>query len=113
MALRETDEVIGLCGVKEESPEVYSEAGICIARWYQRKGYAAEVLSILLDYAFRDCGAETFAYYCMSCNDASKGLAKKFGFRYDRIQKETRPRDGKEFDIERYLLRKNAYLGID
>ena len=47
----------------------------------------------------------------MSCNDASKALAKKFGFQYDRVNKETRRRDNKVFDIERYVLPRSAYVG--
>ncbi len=66
VALKETDEVIGLCGIMEEAECVYSEAGICIARKYQRQGYASEVLTMLLNYAFVECGAKAFAYYCMS-----------------------------------------------
>lgn len=99
VALKETDEVIGLCGIKQESEGVYSEAGICIAREHQRRGYASEVLSLLLHYAFMDCGAKAFAYYCMSTNTASKGLAQKFGFTYDSVNQETRRRDNRVFEV--------------
>ena len=44
VALKETDEVIGLCGIQEEAAGIYSEAGICIARKHQHQGYASEVL---------------------------------------------------------------------
>ena len=110
VALKETDEVIGLCGIREETERVYSEAGICIARRYQRQGYASEVLAILLNYAFAACNAKAFAYYCMSCNNASKALAKKFGFLYDGVNKETRRRDNQVFDIERYVLLRTDYI---
>ena len=113
VALRGTDEVIGFCGIREESPGIYSEAGICIARKYQRRGYASEVLSVLLNYAFADCGAKAFAYYCMSHNVASKALAQKFGFRYDSVNQETRRRDGQVFDVERYILPRAVYMGLN
>ncbi len=112
VALKESDEVIGSCGIKEEAEGVYSEAGICIARKHQRQGYASEVLAILLRYAFVHCNAKAFAYYCMSCNNASKALAKKFGFQYDRVNREIRHRDNKVFDIERYVLLRDAYMGL-
>lgn len=111
VALKEADEVIGFCGIKEEAEGIYSEAGICIARKHQHQGYASEVLAILLNYAFVDCNAKAFVYYCMSRNNASKALAKKFGFQYDRVDKETRRRDNKVFDIERYVLPRSAYMG--
>ncbi len=112
VALKETDEVIGLCGIKEESQGIYSEAGICIARKHQHQGYASEVLALLLNYAFVDCNAKAFAYYCMSYNNASKKLAKRFGFQYDSVHQETRRRDNKVFDIERYVLPKAEYMGL-
>ncbi len=111
VALKETDEVIGLCGIVEEAEGIFSEAGICIARGHQRRGYAFEALAMLLNYAFVDCNAKAFAYYCMSCNNASKALAKKFGFRYDSVKKETRHRDNQVFDIERYILLRSEYIG--
>ena len=110
IALKDTDEAIGLCGIMEESEGVWSESGLCIARKYQGRGYAAEMWKILLDYGFSECGAETFAYYCMDTNVKSKNLALKFGFRYDSTDTETRSYDGAVFNIERYLLKKEDYL---
>lgn len=113
VALKETDEVIGLCGIRPESDGIFSEAGLAIARKYQGRGYGKEMLRLLLDYAFTDCGAEQFAYYAMDFNTKSKALAKHFGFHYDQSRKETREYDGKEFTLDRFLLSKEEYQSTD
>lgn len=110
VALKQTDEAIGLCGIYQESEEVYSEAGLAIARKYQGRGYATEMLLLLLDYVFRELGAREFSYYCMSTNAASRNLCRKFGFRYDSTSEKIREYDQKVFQLERYTLKAEAYL---
>lgn len=109
-ALRENDEVIGLGGMMEEAPGIYSEAGLAIGRDMQGKGYGAEMLGLLLDAAFSAYEASVFAYYCMRENERSRRLALHFGFRYDSEKEETRSYDGRVFTIERYLLPRAEYL---
>lgn len=102
-ALRDTDEVIGLGGIQEEAPGVFSESGIVIAQNYRRKGYGSEVLQMLLDLAFGQYHAETFVYYCLHTNIASASLARKFGFALDSC--EEKPwRDGSSVLLDRYVL---------
>lgn len=108
-ALKETDEAIGLCGIRQEAEGVYSEAGLAIARKYQGRGYATEMLRILLDYAFYELGAREFVYYCMDTNSASRNLACKFGFRYDSTSERTREYDQSVFQLERYTLSRETY----
>ncbi len=109
VALKETNQVIGLCGIEKENDLVYAEAGLAIGRKYQGKGYATEMLSLLLDYAF-ELGAKEFAYYAMDFNLKSKNLAKHFGFKYDKTDLKIRPYDLMKFNIERYVLTKEDYL---
>lgn len=107
---RDTDEVIGLGGMCEESPGVYSETGLCIARKAQRRGYAAEMLALLLAHAFVDCGAAQFVYYCMDTNVPSRSLALRFGFRFDSAREQIRDYDGRVFRVERYVLDREDYM---
>lgn len=109
VTLKETDEVIGLGGMMEESEGVWSEGGLVIARKYQGRGYGKELLSILLEYAFGAAGVKTFAYYCMDFNVRSAGLAKSFGFEYDSTSEEIREYDQKKFNVQRYLLTREKY----
>ncbi len=110
VALKQTDEVIGVCGIREEAPGVYSETGLAIARQHQGRGYATQMLRLLLDYAFLRLDAREFVYYCMDFNERSKGLARHFGFRYQSTAAEVREYDQKEFQIERYTLSREDYL---
>lgn len=110
VALKQTDEVIGVCGIREEAPGVYSETGLAIARQYQGRGYATQMLRLLLDYAFLQLGAREFVYYCMDFNASSKGLARHFDFRYQSTAAQVREYDQKEFQIERYTLSREDYL---
>jgi len=110
VALKQTDEVIGVCGIQEEAPGVYSEAGLAIARQYQGRGYGTEMLRMLLDYAFLRLDAREFVYYCMDFNERSRGLARHFGFRYQSTAAQVREYDQKEFQIERYTLSREEYL---
>lgn len=109
-ALRDTDEVIGLGGVREEAPGVYAETGLVIGRDQQGKGYGTEMLGLLMDQAFSVCGARAFAYYCVRENARSRRLALRFGFRYDSEAEAARDYDGKHFLVERYLLRRDEYF---
>lgn len=109
-ALEENDEAIGLGGIMEESEGVFSEAGLAIGQRYQGNGYAAEMLKLLLELAFSQCGASQFVYYTMVGNEKSKRLALRFGFRYDSVREEVRSYDQQTFPIERYLLTKEEYF---
>lgn len=109
-ALRESDEVIGLGGIFQESPGIYSESGLAIARAYQHQGYGREMLGLLLDLAFTRYHAECFAYYCMEENLNSKNLALYFHFHYDSTKEELREYDRQTFQVQRYFLTREEYV---
>lgn len=110
VALKDTDEPIGLCAIKEPNPKAFEESGICIARKYQGKGYGKELMDLLLDLAFNKYNAESFSYALMKNNDKSRGLKNKFNFKYVRTTVEVRPWDNKEFELEYFILSKEDYM---
>ncbi len=112
VAMKDTDEAIGLTGIKEESEGVYSEAGICVAVKHQKQGIGKEILRLLLELAFDTMGAKQFLYYCMTDNSASKSLAKHYGFIYESAEREVRKHDEKEFEIEKYTLDRAKYYSV-
>lgn len=109
VATKDTDEAIGLTGIKKESESVYSEAGICVAVKYQNRGIGKEVLQLLLGLAFDIVGVEQFVYYCTADNSVSKSLAKHFGFIYHSTAYEVREHDEKGFYVEKYTLDRDKY----
>ena len=79
IAEKETDEVIGLCGLMKED-DGYSDGGFVIAAEKQRQGYATEMLTVLLRYAFNELKTPWLSYYLIRENEPSRRLALHFGF---------------------------------
>ena len=111
VALKDTDEAVGLCAIKEDEPGHYEECGICVGTKYQGKGYGKEIVALLLDLAFRKLGAEDIRYGYFHDNIRSKKVAEAFGFHYDRSYELTRPWDGAVRQIDSCLLTREEYLG--
>ncbi len=47
VALKETDEAIGLCAIRENEPGHFEEGGICVGTAFQGKGYGKEIVALL------------------------------------------------------------------
>ncbi len=111
VALKDADEAIGMCAIREYEPGRWEECGICVGTKYQGKGYGKEIVALLLDLCFRKLGAEDFRYGYDFDNVKSKKLAASFGFRYDHSYELTRPWDGTVKKIDSCLLPRADYLG--
>ena len=109
IALKDTDEAIGLCAITEYEPNKYAECGICIGVNHQGKGYGKEVVALLLDLAFNELGADTFKYSYFIENTKSKNLAKSFGFEYLNSEDIVRPWDNAKKKIDNCILTKDKY----
>ena len=109
VALKDTDEAVGLCAVKEREPGHFEECGIGIGTRFQGKGYGKEIVSLLLDLAFGKLGASDFRYGCFHENGRSRRTAESFGFRYDFSYSETRAWDGAVRQVDSFLLTRDEY----
>ena len=109
VALKDTDEAIGLCAIRESSPGHYEEAGIGVGTAFQGKGYGKEIVALLLKLAFEELGGEDFRYGYFIDNEKSKKVAESFGFRYDSTYELTRPWDGCVKTIESCILTREEY----
>ena len=109
-ALKDTDEAIGYCALKEPEPGHFEESGIAIGQAYWGRGFGKEILALLLDLAFVQLGAEDFRYSCFQENTVSAKLAEHFGFRYESSCSLTRPWDGAEKTIRSFILTREAYF---
>ena len=110
VALKDTDEAIGLCAIKETGPGHYEESGICIGTAFQGKGYGKEIVSLLLELAFGELGAADFRYGYFRDNVKSRKVAESFGFVYDRPEEIIRPWDGALKKIDSCVLTRESYL---
>lgn len=82
VALKDTDELIGDlgCFVKKEDIR-QSVIGFTIASSHWRKGYAVEVIPLLLEYLFEDMDMHRITADCDVENIASYHTLEKLGFR--------------------------------
>ena len=110
VALKDTDEAVGLCAIREYEPGRFEEAGIGIAAKCQGKGYGKEIVSLLLDLVFMKLGAADCQYGYFSNNERSKKVAESFGFRYDHSYELTRPWDGAVKQIDSCILTREEYM---
>ena len=109
IALKETDEAIGLCAIDESEPFVFKECGICIGTVFQGKGYGKEIVSLLLDLAFNKLKGDKFVYGYYQDNVKSKRLAESFGFKYFETEKIVRQWDNTEKTIDYCCLTKEEW----
>ena len=109
VALKDTDEAIGLCAIKESEKGHMEESGICIGTAYQGRGYGKEIVSLLLALAFQELGAEDFRYGYFQDNEKSMRLAASFGFQYDQTYELTRDWDWARKRIDSCLLTREQY----
>ena len=109
VALKDTDEAIGLCAMKENEKGHFEESGICIGTAYQGRGYGKEIVSLMLSLAFRELDAEDFRYGYYQDNEKSRKLAASFGFAYDETYEMTRPWDGALKRIDSCVLTRERF----
>ncbi len=112
VALKDTDEAIGLCAIREPEPGHIEESGICIGAAHQGKGYGKEIVSLLLELAFQRLSAEDVRYGYFQDNIRSKKVAEYFGFVYDRTEEMVRPWDGSRKIIDSCILTRDRYLKL-
>ena len=112
VCLKSNDEPIGFAGVLEKTNGVYEESGICIAREYQGRGYAKEVVQALKQLIFDRLNGNRFIYGCFSTNEKSRKVCISQGFKYLNSQEITREWDNKKFLVDYYYLDKEMYYKV-
>ncbi|MCR4577439.1 MAG: GNAT family N-acetyltransferase [Clostridiales bacterium] len=112
VALKDTDEAVGLCAINEYEKGHFEECGICVGTRFQGRGIGREIVKLLLELGFERLGAEDFMYGYFRENLRSKALAEKFGFHYDSTIEMVRPWDGANKVIDRCILTRAEYLAF-
>ncbi|MCR4655072.1 MAG: GNAT family N-acetyltransferase [Lachnospiraceae bacterium] len=79
---KQTGKMIGRAGLSERNGFDEAEIGYVIAQPFQRKGYAYEVLSAVLDYARKELSMKSVNAFTVKENTASVNLLDKLGFTY-------------------------------
>jgi RimJ/RimL family protein N-acetyltransferase len=113
ISLKDTDEAIGLCSMRQTENGHWEECGICIGKAFQGRGYGKEAASLMLDLAFYRLCANDFRYSYFYDNIRSKKIADYFGFVCDREEIVVRPWDGAEKRIVSCVLSKEKYFAMN
>lgn len=87
--LKDTDQVIGRAGLSVREGYELPELGFVIDVPHQRRGYALEVCSAILDYAKQELYFERIQALVQRENRASFNLLAKLKFQYERTVEET------------------------
>lgn len=107
---KENGKAIGFAGMTQIAENVYEDTGIAIGPAFIGKGYGKQVLMALVHQAFDELGAEKFVASCRSQNNASRQLQLSCGFIYSHSENRVDPRNGTDYVLEFYELKKEAYL---
>ena len=81
LALRESDALIGDCGVFIDADTPQATVGITLARASQGRGYATEALTTIFDHLFLDSGLHRIAAEVDPRNRPSWRLLERLGMR--------------------------------
>ena len=81
LALRESDVLIGDCGVFVDADTPQATVGITLARAFQGHGYATEALTALFDHLFQDGGLHRIAAEVDPRNRPSWRMLERLGMR--------------------------------
>lgn len=96
----DTDEVIGNIGLHDINYiHRYAVLGIMIGEDKNRsKGYGAEAIGLLLDFAFNYLNLNSVSLTLLSCNDRAKRCYEKVGFKECGRKRKCRFLNGKYYD---------------
>lgn len=101
--LKSSGEAIGFAGVERLEGDIWQETGICLGPDFWGRGYGGQILKCLLGYA-KDRGAGELLYSSWEENQASRAMARKFGFTQYGAEKHVRSHDGKAYTLLKYRL---------
>ncbi len=94
VALKDCDTAIGLCGLFRRDGLDEPDIGYAVLPEYCGKGYAYEASCAVIEHARSDLGLTRLIAIISPDNEASIGLVRKLGLRFERMQ--LMPDDDKE-----------------
>lgn len=101
-------QAIGIAGIKEIQPGVFTVTDIAIGPAFTEKGYGKQILSALVDFAFEKENADVLLYDCFTQNTASKQLAQSCGFVYSHSKEAELQKDGETVILEYYYINRKG-----
>ena len=99
-------QAIGIAGLKEMKPSIYTVTDIALCPDFHGKGYGKQILTSFISLAFDELGATELHYDCFKQNEASKRLALSCGFTYSHSEEAELMKDGEKVILDYYEARK-------
>jgi len=107
----ENDEKLGNIGLKIiDHHKKVAEVGFMLKHSSQGKGYAAEALSLIKDYAFNTLKLNKLTATCSVHNAGSYKLLEKFGFNREQTLLQNTEINGQAIDDYVYGLKLNKFI---
>ena len=111
--MRETGELIGDCYLKiKEEDALQAEIGVTLSPQHQRRGFASEAVSNVLEYAFMQLGLHRVVAITDCENEASVALLDGLGMRREGHFIQNIWFKGKWGDEYLYAILKDEWLGM-
>lgn len=101
-----TKQAIGIAGLKEMKPSVYTVTDIALCPDFHGKGYGNQILMAFISLAFDELDATELHYDCFKQNEVSKRLALSCGFTYTHSEEAELTKDGEKVILDYYEVRK-------
>lgn len=109
ITLRETAELIGVCGIGIAAAHDRGEFGYWIGRPYWGNGYATEAARALVAHAFGDLGLNRLQAGAFTHNPASIRVLEKVGLREEGVRRQLLKRFGEYGDVVLFGLLREDY----
>lgn len=100
VALNDSDEVVGMCGILQRENLEFPDVGYAIAEKNYLKGYATEAIKATLELAKSNFGMKEIGAIISPHNEASIRIVQNLGFEFLRMDKN--PQD----DVVKVFLKK-------
>ncbi len=104
-----TKQAIGIAGLKEIQPSVYTVTDIALCPEFHGNGYGKQILTAFSLLAFDELGASELHYDCFKQNEVSKRLALSCGFIYTHSEEAELTKDGEKVILDYYHKRNPSY----
>lgn len=101
---------ISLKNIDVEKSE--AEFAICIRKCAQGKHISFEATNEILMYAFQELGLNRVYLYVSSSNERANGFYNKFGFTFEKTDKQLLEIKGKKHDINWYYIEKKGFITL-
>jgi RimJ/RimL family protein N-acetyltransferase len=85
-AIKDRQELVGLCGLHQIEAGAARELGFWVGRPFWGKGYASFAVKMVLQFAFQNLRLECVGSCALDTNSASRRVLEKNGFRLLRVE---------------------------